>query len=71
MVFVPKFKVIQWTPTAAECYLIGCNCKKCHLAEILETKCLMKNVVFELVRKFGKPNIEEITKNYPQEFTKY
>lgn len=70
MNFAPKFKVTRWTPTAAECYLNGCNCNTCYLSTILETKCVMKIVVLELVRKFGEPNLEEIIENYPKAFTK-
>ena len=71
MKFHPKFKVKKWTPSSAFCYSIRCNCSKCYLAEILETKCKMKAVVFELIRKFGIPDIEKIENEYPKGFTKY
>ena len=53
----------QWTPTAVDCYLLGCTCSKCFLYQIyfLDSgiKCRMKDVVIELVRKFGKPEFVE------------
>lgn len=53
----------NWTPTAIECYLLGCNCQKCNLFKIYFTnrnyKCMMKNTVIELVRKIGTPKIGE------------
>ena len=49
--------LLKWTPTSIDCYEIGCNCNKCELYRILNTKCQMKNVVMELVKKFGAPNI--------------
>lgn len=49
----------KWTPTAIECYLLGCNCSKCNINKIYFKdsifKCKMKDTVIELVRKFGKP----------------
>ena len=48
-------KYTQWTLTAIECYKLGCDCEKCDLPSILETKCVMKYAVFQLVRKFGIP----------------
>ena len=51
----------NWTPTAIDCYLLGCSCYKCNLYKIyfLENRyqCKMKDVVLELVRKFGVPKI--------------
>ena len=51
----------KWTPTAIDCYLLGCDCLKCNLYKIYfynqTQKCQMKNVVIELVRRFGKPNL--------------
>lgn len=53
----------NWTPTAIDCYKLGCNCKKCGLYKIYfensTFKCKMKETVIELVRKLGAPNIEE------------
>lgn len=49
----------KWTPTARECYKIGCNCRKCLLFIILGYRCKMKQAVFELVRKFGAPPVIE------------
>lgn len=49
----------NWTPTAIECYELGCQCKKCGLYRIYfsnsTTKCMMKDTVIELVRKLGIP----------------
>ena len=49
----------NWTPTAIECYQIGCFCSKCNLYKIYflnkQSKCRMKETVIELVRKFGIP----------------
>lgn len=45
----------QWTEGAIYCYKRGCNCQGCYIKELLESKCLMKRAVLELVRKFGKP----------------
>ena len=71
MAFAPHFQVRRWTLTAAECYLNGCNCSTCPLPYILETKCLMKITVIELVRKFGAPDIEKIKQEYKTGYTKY
>lgn len=53
----------NWTPTAEECYRIGCNCSKCNIYKIYFSenyfKCRMKETVIELVRKLGKPNIDK------------
>lgn len=48
-----------WTPSAIDCYKLGCNCSKCNLYKIYfangTTKCKMKETVIELVRKLGAP----------------
>lgn len=50
----------NWTPTAIDCYQIGCSCSKCNLNKIYflnsPFKCQMKKTVFELVKKLGAPN---------------
>lgn len=71
MTFLPQFQANRWTLSAAQCYQIGCNCEKCYLPEILETKCLMKTTVIELVRKFGAPDIEKIKQEQQEGFTRY
>ncbi|MBQ8635321.1 hypothetical protein IJ425_04120 [bacterium] len=71
MTFQPQFQANRWTLTAAECYSNGCNCSTCDMPLMLETKCQMKRIVFELVRKFGAPDIEEIKQKTPKGFTKY
>ena len=52
----------NWTPTAIECYKLGCICTKCNLYHIYfrntNIKCRMKDTVIELVRKFGIPDNE-------------
>ncbi len=49
----------NWTPSAIDCYLIGCNCSKCNLYKVYFShslfSCRMKEVVIELVRKNGIP----------------
>lgn len=47
-----------WTQSSIDCYLIGCNCSICKLKKIMSARCQMKQVVIELVRKFGAPNVE-------------
>ena len=53
----------NWTPSAIDCYLLGCSCYKCNLYKIYflksKYKCKMKNVVFELVKKIGAPKRNE------------
>ena len=48
-----------WTPTAIDCYNIGCRCSRCNLYKIYFEKnvfkCKMKETVIELVRKYGVP----------------
>ena len=52
----------NWTPTAIDCYSIGCSCSKCNLYKIYFEnnifQCQMKQIVIELVRKYGKPILE-------------
>lgn len=50
-----KLYAAHWTTGSIFCYHRGCNCQGCYIKELLESKCLMKRAVFELVRKFGKP----------------
>lgn len=49
----------NWTPTAIDCYKLGCMCSKCNLYKIYfqdkSSKCKMKETVIELVRKLGIP----------------
>ena len=47
--------VRRWTNSAIECYLIGGDCSKCKVAEIIESKCQMKDTIRELVRTLGIP----------------
>jgi len=55
---MPKY--LRWTKTAVECYQRGCDCSDCYIRTMISTKCRMKESVFELVRTFGKPDIETI-----------
>ncbi len=51
-----------WTPTAIDCYRLGCMCSKCNLYKIYfqgkSSKCKMKETVIELVRRLGIPEGE-------------
>ena len=53
----------MWTPTAIDCYSIGCNCSECSIYKIYfqnsSAKCRMKYTVSELVRRLGAPKIKE------------
>ncbi len=53
----------NWTPTAVECYKLGCNCSKCNLNKLYFSdsifKCKMKDTVIELVRRFGAPEVRD------------
>lgn len=49
-----------WTESSIYCYKRGCNCKDCYIKDMLETPCLMKVAVIELVRKLGKPPENEL-----------
>ena len=49
----------NWTPSAIDCYLLGCACSKCNIYKFYflkgDAKCKMKETVIELVRRFGVP----------------
>ena len=53
----------KWTPSAIDCYMLGCVCKKCNLYKIYflnnPVKCKMKETVIELVRRFGIPETDK------------
>ena len=53
----------NWTPTAVDCYAIGCSCSKCNLYKLYfansDGKCRMKDTVIELVRRLGVPQKEK------------
>ena len=55
---------VNWTPTAIDCYKLGCNCSKCNLNKIYFknkfAKCSMMETVIELVRKLGAPKEDVI-----------
>ena len=50
----------RWTPTAIDCYKLGCNCPKCNLYRIYfasgDSKCNMKYTVLNLVKNVGVPH---------------
>ena len=52
----------NWTPTAIDCYKLGCKCTKCNLYKLYFKdsifKCKMKEIVIELVRTVGLPDLE-------------
>lgn len=48
-----------WTETSIDCYRRGCRCEGCYLKDTLETPCMMKFAVIDLVTKFGAPKEEE------------
>jgi len=49
-----------WTKSSIDCYKRGCNCRGCYIQEMLETPCLMKDAVIELVKKLGAPKENEM-----------
>ena len=53
----------NWTPTAIDCYRLGCLCSNCNINKIYfaksSFKCRMKYTVIELVRKLGVPTEDE------------
>ena len=46
--------VYRWTQAAKECYDRGCVCYGCYYSTF-NYRCIMKQTVLALVRKFGKP----------------
>lgn len=54
----------NWTPTAIDCYKLGCVCSKCNLYKIYfqnnNIRCRMKDTVIELVRRLGVPAMEDL-----------
>ena len=51
----------KWTKTSAQCYERGCVCEGCFYSQ-METKCVMKDSVIELLKKFGEPPKNFITR---------
>ena len=53
----------SWTPTAVDCYTIGCSCSRCNLYKLYffqsGIRCRMKDTVIELVRRLGIPQKED------------
>lgn len=49
----------RWIRLSVQCYYNGLMCSKCALADDLKSKCKMKGVVLDLVRKYGKPHRRE------------
>lgn len=52
---VKKAVLRRWTQSAVECYYLGCDCSKCVYPKVISTPCQMRNIVIQLVRKFGIP----------------
>lgn len=57
---LPKYKC--WTIDALECYLRGCNCEGCPMADIIHSleavkSCKMKTVVMALITRGTKPPV--------------
>lgn len=49
----------RWTQSAIECYKRKCICKDCPIKKILlSQKCQMKKCVLELVKVFGRPELQ-------------
>ena len=49
-----------WTEDAKNCYMRGCRCSGCYMRDLLESRpCDLKFTVWELVRKFGAPEIND------------
>jgi len=55
-----------WTIEAINCYKSGCYCSKCETIKHIESSdkesCPMKYIVRELVKKFGAPDDDTITR---------
>lgn len=53
----------NWTPSAIDCYKLGCVCSRCNLNKLYFAdsifRCRMKETVIELVRKIGAPAEDE------------
>lgn len=49
---------VKWTTDAINCYELNCNCKKCFLAKVLETPCVMYQTVKYNLEKIGTPEEE-------------
>lgn len=49
----------RWTQAAVDCYKLGCNCSKCNIPLIMETKCQMKRTVITLVKLYGRPDFSQ------------
>ena len=50
-----KMEWQHWTASAIDCYNRGCVCNGCPTKAIVETPCLMKQSVLELVKQIGPP----------------
>lgn len=58
--FYLDIKRKEWTQSAVECYLRGCNCDNCTIKELLESPCIMKDSVISLIRSGFKPPVKRI-----------
>lgn len=57
----------HWTDGSIFCYLRQCECDGCYTQEIMDSPCQMKKAVFELLNKFGKPEIKKNRKTELQQ----
>ena len=57
-----KISEKKWSPSAIDCFLINCDCKRCNLNKIYFKgyyfKCRMKETVQELIKCLGTPLIK-------------
>ncbi len=61
-VSIPNKLLKHWSRQAKACYFNGCMCSRCLIpknCKTLKGKCRIKNVVLELVKKFGAPKRNE------------
>lgn len=55
--------VQNWTPSALDCYRIGCDCTVCPIAlGNYSFKCKMNHIVNALLKTYGAPNENLIAK---------
>ena len=57
--FISKTTTRQWTKEAVFCLQRNLNCRNCTNYNLVckENKCVMKAVVLELFKRFGKPDL--------------
>lgn len=55
MSFNPNLHRERWTYSAINCYLNYCDCSKCNIPKITETRCQMRYAVKQLIKEIGLP----------------